>query len=359
MGEVSQKLSKIREVLSRHQVKAARFRGVDWFSWITGGGSSVVIFTSEVGIAEVLVTENKAFILTNEIEKRRLIEEEVTSDFEMMTSPWFEKDGCSRLVENLVGKGLVMSDRPTENEQELPAEILNQKLTMVPEEIERYRKLAQESAVAMTEALSKSNPDWTENQLAAEGARSLWVRGIHPTLVLVAGADRLEKHRHPFPTQNPLGHRAMMVFCARRYGLYANLTRFVSFEKPTAKESERMKIVADIESVAIQNSRAGQTLSQVFSKIKNAYNEKNIFEEVPKQHFGGLTGYLSREIVAAPDTNQEIFENSVLAWNPTMPGSKIEDTILVTKNGTEILTADPAWPVFNCRGLNRPDVWIR
>jgi Xaa-Pro aminopeptidase len=360
LTEVSYKLQRVREVLDRDGVKAAQFKGVDWFSWITGGGSSVVILTAEVGIAEVLVTLDKAFVLTNEIEGRRLIEEELTNDFEILTSPWFEAKGTSRIVESIVGSSVIYTDRPQEkNEKNLPQEIKNLKLIMCPEEIERYRGLGEESAVAMTEALSKARPEWSENQLAAEGARSLWLRGIHPTLVLVAGAGRLEKHRHPFPTAEALGNRAMMVFCARRHGLYANLTRFISFNAPTSKENERMKIVADIEAVAFENSKPGQTMSQMFSKIREAYSLRGISEETSKQHFGGLTGYLSREVVASPSANQEIFENSVLAWNPTMPGAKIEDTIIVGRKEVEILTVDPAWPVKNHGGRMRPEVLER
>lgn len=52
-----------------------------------------------------------------------------------------------------------------------------------------------------------------------------------------------------------------------------------------------------------------------------------------------------------------------LAWNPSVTGTKSEDTILVTEAGVEILTATGSWPtvpVKTDRGvLLRPDILIR
>jgi hypothetical protein len=47
-----------------------------------------------------------------------------------------------------------------------------------------------------------------------------------------------------------------------------------------------------------------------------------------------------------------------LAWNPSLPGSKIEDTILRTAEGLEVLTVDPAWPTVEVDGRARPDLLI-
>jgi len=44
-------------------------------------------------------------------------------------------------------------------------------------------------------------------------------------LTLVAGERRLPLYRHPTRQSGAARKRAMLVFCARGYGLYANLTR--------------------------------------------------------------------------------------------------------------------------------------
>ena len=48
-------------------------------------------------------------------------------------------------------------------------------------------------------------------------------------LLLVAGEERLFRHRHPLPKGKPLGRAFMAVVCAGRGGLVANLTRMASF----------------------------------------------------------------------------------------------------------------------------------
>lgn len=363
MSEVQNKLSSVRKVLAAQGIAGARFKGLDWFAWLTAGGNSAVLLAAETGIAEVVVTQDKAAILTNDIEALRIKEEQIPNDFEVLVSHWKDLSGNDKFVKELCGNGKVLSDRPTANELSLPIEIEEMKLVLCTEEIERYRKLGSEAALAMTEALGVAEATWTENRLASEGARALWKRGIQPNLILVAGAMRLEKHRHPFPTNDVLGHRAMMVFCARRHGLYACFTRFVSFARPTPEESDRMKKVAQFEASILDASKPGAKLSQIFDAACGSYKQASFEDEIRKQHFGGITGYNAREAFARPTQTGQVDwtlkEGMALAWNPTLPGSKIEDTVLITKNGVEVLTLDPQWPKFEFNGRSRPDVWVR
>jgi antitoxin VapB len=48
----------------------------------------------------------------------------------------------------------------------------------------------------------------------------------------------------------------------------------------------------------------------------------------------------------------------VFAWNPSITGTKSEDTFLVGPDGNEILTAIPGWPVLsvvvNAQVIPRP-----
>jgi hypothetical protein len=50
---------------------------------------------------------------------------------------------------------------------------------------------------------------------------------------------------------------------------------------------------------------------------------------------------------------------NAMAWNPSLPGSKIEDTVVVSDQGLEILTVDPRWPVFQVEGRARPELLVR
>jgi hypothetical protein len=77
-------------------------------------------------------------------------------------------------------------------------------------------------------------------------------------------------------------------------------------------------------------------------------------------HQGGLAGYAPREIVATPEAVDEVAVGQVYAWNPSIAGTKSEDTILVGEQENEVLTSIPAWPVtrvmVNDRTIRRPAI---
>jgi Xaa-Pro aminopeptidase len=361
MTEVATKLEKIRGLMRSSQMDGIRFKGVDWFAWATGGGNSVVIFTSEVGVAEVFITEDKAWVLTNQIERDRLAQEEISSEYEIVAFPWENPKAPDEFVRSHLPGEKCCSDRPSSLEKSLPLSFQALKMTLMPEEIKRYRQVGILAAEAMTEAIQKAQPDWTEYQLAGEGAKALWDRGLDPTLVMVGNQRRVQIHRHPIAGAEPLGEYAMMVFCARGFGLYANLTRFVFFRDPTVDERKKFSEVAQVEAAVFENSKPGRSLSSMYQSLAQAYSEIGKASEIHKHHQGGPTGYLSREAIASSfSADVPTLQNGMaLAWNPSLPGAKIEDTVLMQESGLEILTVDPKWPTVSVAGRLRPDIWIK
>ncbi|MBD0268795.1 MAG: M24 family metallopeptidase [Cyanobacteria bacterium Co-bin8] len=358
-AEVTYKLKLIRTVLADTGAAGVRLRGTDWFAWATAGGSNTVLLAAETGVAEVLITLDGAWILTDEIEAQRLQDEEVPTGFEWAVNPWAMADQREAFVES-VAHGKVLSDLPTEAEAALPPELMQAKRTLLFSEIERYRQVGRLASEAMTQTLSKAKPDWTEYQLAAAGAAALWVRGLHPTLTLVAGERRLPLYRHATAKAEPLGQIAMLVFCARGFGLYANLTRFVSFSPLSPEQEQLHQQVREIEAVALNACQAGTPLNQVYFTLKQAYEQQGYANAIAEHHQGGTTGYLSREVVANPTTDDLLSAPIAMAWNPSLRGAKIEDTFLLHDDGSlENLTFDPNWPHVEVQGRKRPVPWVR
>jgi Xaa-Pro aminopeptidase len=361
LTEVQKKLEAIRAVLNDQNLGGVHLRGVDWFAWATAGGNSCVIFTNEVGVAEVFITRDRAWVLTNQIERNRLAQEEIPSGFELVSFPWEQSQAIEKFcAENAAGLQIV-SDRPQGKAKSLPTAIAKLKLTLLPEEVERYRKVGRLAGEAMTAALTQAEANWTEGQLAGEGAKQLWSRGLDPTLVMVGNQDRVTSHRHPIAKLKPLGDFAMMVFCARGFGLYANLTRFVFFKEPTAAQRKLFEDVAFVESEALNASAYGKTLAEIYSVMKTAYEKRGHRGEIHLHHQGGPTGYLSRELIAGPECGLELRAESAMAfaWNPSLPATKIEDTVFVKNGQVEFLTMDPNWPTIEYFGRKRPDVLVK
>ena len=359
MSELQTKLATVRAVLERRGLGAVRLRGVDWFAWATCGGSNVVLLTTDMGVAEVLITRDGAWVLTDAIEAPRMADEEVPKGLTLWSHPWAERSKREDFIYERRGGGPVASDRPEGKEVPLPAELVDARHTLLPEELERYRALGRDAAEAMTEVLLAAKPEWTGWQLAGAGAEALWARGIHPALTLVGEERRLPLHRHATASREKLGARAMLVFCARRHGLFANLTRFVYFRQPSAQERQLAMDVAKVEAAGLRASRPGATLGQVYSTMVEAYAACGHPGAEAFHHQGGSCGYGARDDVAVPGSTVVIQPLNAMAWNPSLPGSKIEDTVVVSDQGLEILTVDPRWPVFQVEGRARPELLVR
>jgi Xaa-Pro aminopeptidase len=352
-SEVQQKLDVLRATMLDAGARAVRLRGSDWFAWVTAGGSNVVLLTAETGVAEVLVTADEACILTDEIELDRLRNEEIPTGFTFHAAPWDQVEMRETYVRSLADDAAVLSDRPQHGEQVLPAALRARRLVLDASEQQRYRILGREAAEAMSEVMRRARPEWTEHQLAGAGAEALWRRGIEPALVLTAGAARLPQYRHATPSHQVLGDRAMMVFCARRHGLYANLTRFVSFGPAPASQ----QALQAVEATGLAAIKAGGSLSAVYHALAQAYIHADQGDAMREHHQGGITGYAAREIVATATTATELFEGMAFAFNPSFKGVKIEDTFLLGPHGLENLTVDPTWPSVEVQGRMRP-LWL-
>lgn len=352
-AELGAKLTILRTAIERHGMGGVRLRGQDWFAWATCGGSSAVLLASERGIAEVLVTMDGAWVLTDAIEEERLRAEEVPPELPVLAFPWADRAAREAFVREAL-RGEATSDVPLPGERPLPDDLAMARTRLLPAEVERYRSLGREAAEAMTRTLDVATPRLRELELAGIGAEQLLACGIEPALILVAGFRRMHRYRHPRPTAETIGDAAMVVFCGRRAGLYANLTRAVSFGRLSDEDRRRARAVALVEAAAFQASRPGATLGKVFAAMVDAYARHGFPGAELRHHQGGTTGYRSRERVATPDDTTEIGPMTALAWNPSLPGSKIEDTVLCTDEGLEILTVDPAWPMEDVEGRLRP-----
>lgn len=277
------------------------------------------------------------YVAANEAD--RLIEEELApGDVDrVIRVPWLTPP-----VEAAIAAG------PALPESEIAAELRAARASLLPGETERYRALGQGAAEAMTDAAAALHEGTTERQAAAALAERLVARGIDPLVILVAGRDRLA-HRHPLPTDKPLGDRAMLVVCGRRHGLIANATRWVGAPGP---DDDR---IFEVEAAYLAATVPGARLNDVFGAGTTGYAAAGFdADEWQRHHQGGPTGYAGRDPRATPATTDLVQAGQAFAWNPSAPGAKVEDTVLRTDTGFEVLTLDPRWPTVTHAGLPRP-----
>jgi len=93
-------------------------------------------------------------------------------------------------------------------------------------------------------------------------------------------------------------------------------------------------------------TRPGTPARDVLQKGLDAYRERGFPDEWKLHHQGGPIGYQQRDYRVHPGTPDIIQENQGFTWNPTITGTKSEDTILATPNGPEMITPPVRHPTI-------------
>ena len=86
---------------------------------------------------------------------------------------------------------------------------------------------------------------------------------------------------------------------------------------------------------------SARTLADAFEDCQRFYAEAGFPGEWKLHHQGGMTGYVSREVIATPQARQVIRVGQAFAWNPSVTGAKAEETFVLTENGPEVITHAP------------------
>jgi Xaa-Pro aminopeptidase len=345
VNEFSQKQNRIQALLAEHKLDALLLRRVSSFAWATCGAASYVNTATTNGEAALLITPSGRHLITNNIEAVRLEQEEKlkAQGWEFRAVPWHEaQDTVAELTQGL----RLGADGLYSAATDLSGGLARLRANLTLEEGERFRMLGRLCAEAMDRAAQAVRPGQTEYQIASLLAHEAESRGMQAIVNLIAADERAFSFRHPLPTDKKLERYAMLVLCGRRWGLVCSLTRFVHFGRLPDDLRRKAKAVAQVDATFIAATRPGQTLGAIFRQATAAYAEAGFRDEWRLHHQGGPAGYEPREYVATPDSTDIVSVGQAYAWNPSITGTKSEDTIFVGDEGNEVLTAIDGWPTL-------------
>jgi len=312
-------------------------------AWLTGGAVELRVLTPcETGVAALLVTAaGKRYYFTTENEAPRLHDEEFGSlDFEPVLFPWWADD-TNAAAAKLAG-GPLASDTPGAGLT--PVSLAPLRAALSDAEIARYRWLGAATAAATVEALNHVEPGLSEYDLEAITAAALLRRGILPSVYLFAVDDRILKYKHAVARGNRLKQYAMLNLCSRKWGLAISITRFVHFGALPAELGERFEAAAQVNAALFNATRVGATSAELFSVAQAAYAAQGFPGEERFHHQGGPTGYGEREWIATPEGTEVVVNDQAFAWNPSIRGGKVEDSVLLRDGVIENLTPTPQLP---------------
>jgi len=156
----------------------------------------------------------------------------------------------------------------------------------------------------------------------------------------------------------------MLVLCGRRQGLVAAITRLVHFGQFDEDLIRRHMATCTVDARMIWATTPGARAADVLRLGRQTYSEFNFPDEWRLHHQGGAIGYRSREYIATPGSAEVVQPDQAFAWNPSVRGTKSEDTILATDDGPELLTPPGEdWPTVHIemggKVLHRADILVK
>lgn len=351
-SELEIKTERLTKMLNAENLGGVLLNSQANFAWATGGKSSGINLSAESGVCFLFVRrDGKRFVLANNIEMPRILSEEIPAkDFEPVEFAWQEEKSNSNLIFEktkslLEGGGIIASDLSLHKEIRPVENLISRcRYELTDAEIERFRRLGKDSGIALGNAIKIINPGETENEIARKTRNELAKFNCDSVVTLIGADERIEKYRHPVPTENTWKKVLLIVVCARREGLIASLSRIVCAGEIPGELKRKTEACAFIFAKILSETKRGKSGAQLYKIAADAYAEKGFADEINKHHQGGAAGYKTRDWVIHPQSAETVFPNQAFAFNPSITGTKSEETAILLNDEIEIITATPDFP---------------
>ncbi len=231
----------------------------------------------------------------------------------------------------------------------MPAVVEALRMVKSDQEIAAIRASVLTNSKAFDRALKRVRPSTTEAELAAEiefQQRKLGAEGFAFESIVAAGANSALPHA--VPTAEPVGTGRLLLIDigALQSGYCSDMTRVVHLGKPGAKARRLYKAVLEAQLAAIDVVRPGITAAAVdraARKVLDRYGMGELFVH-STGHGLGLEIHEGPRLGRKDKTRLEAGMAITIepgAYVEGFGGVRIEDTVLVTPGGCEILTPTP------------------
>lgn len=355
-AEADEKVSRVRKELASRKLDGVIIATERNLNWLTAGGKDNVVWAQRETAIKLLITPEKLYLIADNIEGPRVMSEELSGlGYEWMRYSWHAKE-ADALQPLLKGKKIAFDlpaaanayqkdVAPSKEATSSTFDFQDVYFPITAGELKKYRWLGKKTAEVIEQVAQKVRPGMTERDVQYLLARELWYWDIFPTVLLTAADDRLLTYRHPVVTGKTIQNAIALNVCTRRWGLVVSTTRIVYFSEPDAALQKAWADGPKVAAAMLAASRPGNTLGSVVRTAQKAYEAIGAKDEWKLHHQGGPILTLERLFLVQPEDKTPIKPGMVLAWNPTVQGSKFEDTVVVKQDGSlENLTASKNWP---------------
>ncbi|MEW6357454.1 MAG: Xaa-Pro peptidase family protein [Planctomycetota bacterium] len=351
MANITQRLHKFRAILHREKLDAlivSNVNNVRYLSGFTGDDSILFVAEGET----VLVTDSRYTEQAGKeagphgvevVERKKSLVEAlgVLVKSKRLKKVGFESgsttvDFHKRLSDSLKGATLHPTGRLVERLREIKD----------ASEITTIRQAIRAAEEGLRAALPSIRPGVAETDIAAEIEHQMRKRGADAGAfpIIVAGGERASlPHARPTGRRIRAGEAVLIDWGARLEFYNSDLTRvfFLGTIPPVWKR--RYEIVLRAQSAALKVIRKGVMTKTVDRAARNVFKARRL-----AKRFGHGVGHgVGLEVHEAPGLNRSsesklkpgmIFTVEPGIYFPDWGGIRIEDMVLITKRGAEVLT---------------------
>lgn len=254
----------------------------------------------------------------------------------------FESDVMTHLIYQKFKNGVKVELIPTEGLVE------GQRMIKDESEIELLREACRISDKALELTLPFLKEGVTERELAARLEFNMKMEGaddISFETIILTGKRTSLLHGNPGDTKIKKGDLIQFDFGALYKGYHADMSRTFIMGKATEDQKEFYRIMQTAEIEAVKSLKAGLKGNYPDMVVRNSIPEKYIDHYYPGLGHG--VGLVIHELPLIKNTSEFTFQAGMVVtiepgvYIPGWGGMRIEDTVLVTENGNELLTHFP------------------
>ncbi len=220
------------------------------------------------------------------------------------------------------------------------------RITKIPQEIEKIRKACQIAEIGFSTAINSMDEGKTEIEIAAEVEYAMRKEGSEATpfdTIIASGYRSAYPHGTSSHKKIERGDLIIIDLGAKYEGYCSDMTRTVVFGEPSQKQLDVYRNVLKAHHEAIKECSIGKKaveIEEITRKIlsKEGYNEYFVHS---LGHGVGLDVHEAPHI--AKNSQDILHENTVFTiepgvYIPGFGGVRIEDVVVLTKQGAKCLT---------------------
>ncbi|MBQ3599884.1 MAG: aminopeptidase P family protein [Lachnospiraceae bacterium] len=342
----------LRDIMMKHEIDGVLISNGANMRYISGfcGGTGYLLITKE---KQFIFTDSRYTVQAKE-ESNTFQTIEVKGAYVEAIEPYLEEEKVKKL--GYESKDFLVYDyqRWKNKMKDISLVPLEDEISMLraiknPEEINKMRQAEKIGDMAFEKILNIIKPGMTELQVAAHlefYMKEFGAEGLSFDTIVASGINSSKPHAIPGRKVIEKGDFITMDFGCIYEGYCSDMTRTIVVGKANERQKEIYQIVLEAQLAALDFIKAGYTGKEI-DRVARDIIQKAGYGNCFGHGLGHSVGlFIHENPRLSPKEDGIILENMIETVEPGIyvegfAGVRIEDMVLVTKNGCENLTQSP------------------